>query len=316
MAPARRFIAEAPAQGVDLDLLWAVGTPPEAAALDAPTSAFAARATAARQARTPIAQFDQVALIVPGAGRVGMVFASPPASRASPASPDPALVQAITAACRGAAEVLGERLALVQALAEEQQVWLRAAVEAASFVSVGRLIYMRRANEPPADPPLPLTGAWPGGVRIITARALGTVDTQNRVLVDLLDRTYQGTLDCPELCGLRATSDILDSHRACGRHDPDLWWIAMRGDQAVGCALFSAYPDQGSIELVYLGLAPEVRGIGLGARLAQLALDRLAHLPVERVACAVDERNAPARRLYDRLGFSRFDTRHAYVRRP
>jgi ribosomal protein S18 acetylase RimI-like enzyme len=56
--------------------------------------------------------------------------------------------------------------------------------------------------------------------------------------------------------------------------------------------------------------------VGLGSHLLTFGLQNLARMSMQRVACAVDERNAPARRLYDRLGFSRFDTREAFVRRP
>ena len=42
--------------------------------------------------------------------------------------------------------------------------------------------------------------------------------------VDLaLDRSYVDTMDCPELCGMRATADILASHKATGEFDPSLW---------------------------------------------------------------------------------------------
>lgn len=303
LASARRFIADAPSQGVNLDLLWAWGVPPESRAPVSPARAAA--------------HFDQVTLIVPGAGRVGMVFGSPPRSRSRPDPGEHAgLVAAINAACHGVGERHPEQFALIQSLVEAPQAWLRRALVGAGFLSVGRLLYLRRLNDPPPGPRLSIDGPWAGGVRVVTARALGSITTQNRVLESCLERTYEGTLDCPELFGLRETADILASHRACGRHDPDLWWVAMRGDRAVGCALFNPYPEQGSIELVYLGLSPDARGQGLGAGLLTLGLQSLARMNMQRVACAVDERNAPARRLYDRLGFSRFDTREAFVRRP
>lgn len=302
-AQARRFIAEAPGQGIDLNLIWATGGLPDP--------------SARRAAPKQPPQIDQVALIAPGAGRVGMVFASPPLGRSPADAPaDAGLTAAIDAACRAVGEKHPAQFALIQALVESNQPWLKRALVASRFISVGQLLYMRRDNAAPPGPRLPISGPWPAKVQVVTARSLGPITTQNRVLEDCLDRTYEGTLDCPELFGLRETADILASHRACGRHDPDLWWVAMRDGRAVGCALFNPYPDQGSLELVYLGLAPDVRGQGLGERLMTFALHHLARMSMQRVACAVDERNAPARRLYDRLGFARFDAREAFVRQP
>lgn len=299
MATARRFIADAPSQGIDLELLWAWGTRPDAGIA------------------RPVAQIDQVALIVPGAGRVGMAFASPPRAkgRSSP-SDEACLARVLEAGCQAAGQQRPSQFALIQALTEAPQDWFKRALLAARFLSVGRLLYLRRLNDPPPGPRIGIDGPWPEGIRVVTARGLGSAAAQNRVLCDCLERTYEGTLDCPELFGLRETSDILESHLACGRHDPELWWVALRGDRAVGCALFNPYPDQGSVELVYLGLSPEVRGVGLGGRLMGLGLQQVSRMNIQRVACAVDERNAPARRLYDRLGFSRFDTREAFVSRP
>ena len=291
---ARRFIADAPGQGVDLSWMWAWGVPPEP------------------HAGRSAARIDQIALIVPGAGRVGMVFVGGPRRPDDPGELGE-ISGTIDAACLGVRAADNRaNVALVQALAESGQDWYRAALSGAGFGSVGRLLYMRRANNAMRGSPRD----WPAGVEVVPVASLGDRPAQDRALIDCLDRSYEGTLDCPELCGLRETPDILASHRACGKHDPSLWWVAMERGRPIGCALFSPYPEQGSIELVYLGLVPEARGRGLGARLTRFGLASLPRRAFTRVACAVDERNAPARRLYDRLGFARFDTRDAYVRRP
>ena len=290
-AGARRFLAEAPGQGVDLGLLWAWGVPP-----GGPKPAVV----------------DEVALIVPGAGRVGMVFCGPP----RPAVPEAEALAGLSRVIDGLCRALAGRpdgIVLLQSVVEPGLGWLRRALAASGFQSVGRLLYLRRPNEG-TSAPFESGHSWPGDVRVVSVRSLGTREVQDRMLCECLDLTYEGTLDCPELFGLRETRDILASHRACGKHDPDLWWVALRGQRPVGCALLNPYPDQGSVELVYLGLAPEVRGLGLGRRLLEHGLEAASHLATRHIACAVDERNAPARRLYDRLGFSRFDTREAYVR--
>jgi mycothiol synthase len=122
------------------------------------------------------------------------------------------------------------------------------------------------------------------------------------------------TLDCPELCGLRETRDVLDSHRSAGRFDPALWWMVRREGKPAGALLLNPSPAQGHVELVYLGLAPELRGCGVARRLMLTGLSALAGRAERDVTLAVDTRNTPALRLYESLGFRPFARRTALVR--
>jgi ribosomal protein S18 acetylase RimI-like enzyme len=78
--------------------------------------------------------------------------------------------------------------------------------------------------------------------------------------------------------------------------------------------LFSPSPGTGTLELVYLGLSPMLRGRGLGGRLLAFGLSHLVWREEGTVTCAVDQRNTPACRLYERFGFVRFEERIALVR--
>jgi len=65
----------------------------------------------------------------------------------------------------------------------------------------------------------------------------------------------------------------------------------------------TALPEGPAWDLSYLGVRHEYRRRGVGARAACAAL-RLAHAAgATQMVLAVDERNAPARRLYESLGF-------------
>src|SRR5690606_12979681 len=44
-----------------------------------------------------------------------------------------------------------------------------------------------------------------------------------REFAEVLQQTYLGSLDMPELEGVRGLEDILASHRAGGRFDPEYW---------------------------------------------------------------------------------------------
>ena len=133
-------------------------------------------------------------------------------------------------------------------------------------------------------------------------------------LARALERSYIDTLDCPELCGLRAIDDVIESHRATGHYDPALWWVVYRADQPEGALLLSPFPDQGSVELVYLGLGPSLRGRGLGKLLMVRAIDAARRSGAMDMTCAVDMQNLRALRLYAGLGFRSIDRRVALVR--
>ena len=76
--------------------------------------------------------------------------------------------------------------------------------------------------------------------------------------------------------------------------------------------LLSEVPDRPSWEVAYLGLTPPARGRGLGRAALAHALD-LARPHVARLELAVDERNHPARHLYEVAGFLPFGRRAVHL---
>ena len=282
---ARRLVASAPSHGIDLSLIWAT--------LD--------------QRR----RVRQACLAVPGAGRTAMLFLSEP----EPAGDDPAAlderVAALDAACGHLGNEPSRRVHIAQALPDPTEPWFVDALTAAGFTQVGHLAYLRR----PAGP-LPRRAKFdlPPGITLtkVSELARSKVDP---LLVTAMDRSYIDTLDCPELCGLRETKDILASHKDTGKFDPSTWWLVCKDGEPHGCALFSAVPDAASCELVYLGLSPEVRGQGLGKHLLAMGLEELRRKHASwPMTLAVDKRNAPALHLYGALGFRSFGDRIAFVR--
>jgi len=130
----------------------------------------------------------------------------------------------------------------------------------------------------------------------------------------VLHSTYLGSLDMPELEGVRSLSDILEGHHAAGIFDPARWQLGVLPGEpdAAAVLLLSAPPERDLWEVTYLGLTPSARGRGLGRAAVAHALDR-ARPHVPRLELAVDVRNPRADRLYRASGFVPFDRRAVHL---
>jgi ribosomal protein S18 acetylase RimI-like enzyme len=130
----------------------------------------------------------------------------------------------------------------------------------------------------------------------------------------VLQATYAGSLDMPELEGIRSLDDILASHREGGRFRPERWQVGHLPHEpgAAAIVLLSELLDREAWEVAYLGLTPEARGRGLGHAALAHALEVAGpHTP--RLELAVDVRNVPAQRLYQSAGFVPFERRAVHL---
>lgn len=126
--------------------------------------------------------------------------------------------------------------------------------------------------------------------------------------------SYQQSLDCPALTGMRNIEDTVAGHRAAGEFDPELWFLLSEGDEARGVLLLSPVNHAEAMELVYLGLVPGARGKGIGDVLMRQALATTARRKLSMLTLAVDSRNAPALKLYFRHGMHRVASKVAMMR--
>lgn len=190
-------------------------------------------------------------------------------------------------------------------------IWMKEAYERAEFSVLAVLDYMtrpvpdRRSIELPVPPEDVTLQPWRRG---------------DPVLLRILDSTYVDTLDCPGLCGLRRTEDILEGHLASARYEAPLWTLLRIEERPAGALLLS--PSHRSsdglggeeCELVYLGLAPWARGRGLGRLLLQHGLAQLSRRAERRITLAVDRANGPAVALYSSMGFTPGAARLALIK--
>ena len=130
----------------------------------------------------------------------------------------------------------------------------------------------------------------------------------------VLQATYLGSLDMPELEGARSLDDIMESHRAAGRFVAERWCLGRipGKPETASVLLMAEIPGRDVWEVIYLGLTPAARGRGLGRAVLQHAL-ALARTHVPRLELAVDCRNTPATRLYHSTGFVARDRRAVHL---
>ena len=127
-------------------------------------------------------------------------------------------------------------------------------------------------------------------------------------------RTYEATLDCPEVNDVRKIEEIIAGHKSQGRYDPESWWLASHQGQPVGVLLLAEVPDLKSWDLLYLGVTPEARGKGFGRELARKALWEARAAEAPQLTLSVDARNQPALNLYESVGFEPYDQREVFLR--
>lgn len=219
---------------------------------------------------------------------------------------------------------------LAQVLLDPADARSRGLYEGRGFRRVAELVYLQGSpRRKAAAPALPAGFAW-----------LTYGPETHDAFVSTIAASYQDSLDCPSLNGLRDMDDVLAGHKASGEFDPSLWlllceWVDAAGSSAEesadraanstddattrrllprGALLLSRMQPGDTVELVYLGLTPASRGRGLGDLLVKQALAAVAAQGLGRLSLAVDSNNAPALKLYYRHGLQRVASKVALMR--
>ncbi|HJT34635.1 MAG TPA: GNAT family N-acetyltransferase [Pirellulales bacterium] len=133
-------------------------------------------------------------------------------------------------------------------------------------------------------------------------------------LATVVEATYKETLDCPRLNGVRDCGDILAGYRDTSHDDTSHWFLVRSGDRDIGCLLLACHAEIETWEVVYMGLAADARGKGLGVELARHAQWLVRAAGGDRLMLAVDAANEPAIKTYAAAGFVTFDRRRVFVR--
>ena len=139
--------------------------------------------------------------------------------------------------------------------------------------------------------------------------------SRNRLaFANVLEATYRGSLDCPEMNGVRDGQQSLETHEAAGEFTSDMWRLYRLHRIDVGLLLLIERPDQQAWEVLYLGVVESARGRGIGRAMLLDAIDAARRAKAQRLLIVADVRNVPAVSLYESLGFQPVATRVAFVR--
>jgi ribosomal protein S18 acetylase RimI-like enzyme len=205
---------------------------------------------------------------------------------------------------------------LVQVLVDPAAADVRGLYLRHHFMELARLIYLQAPVRPgkpaPQLPPELYFERYSSAAHDLFAAAIRD--------------SYRHSLDCPALSGLRDIDDVIQGHRAAGGPSSDrafdgrLWRVLLRRQPAplppvpCGVLLLCQVDSNEAMELVYLGLSPEMRGRGLGDLLLHQAFSDAAAEASRRLTLAVDSRNHPALALYFRHGFAKVAEKMAILR--
>lgn len=243
-------------------------------------------------------------LPVPSPGQTMLLFTAAPPRGKSQALAGGALLDAVCS------HFQSQGVRLAQSLLDPSDSPSRAFLESHGFRRIAQLDYLNvlvRANlSPPPD-------LRPGLIW-----ETYSPQTHGHFAAAIL-ASYERSLDCPALNGLRDINDIIAGHQATGQFDPNLWFVLRDtarppADQSLGVLLLNTTPRSDAIELVYLGIAPAARGHGLGDLLMKRALYEVSQRSHSLLSLAVDAANPPALKLYHRHGLQKFYSKVALMR--
>jgi len=231
-------------------------------------------------------------VFVPSAGRCAVVL--PPRLRDWDPALAARLIRGAVAQARGVAR-------LIQCFTEPDGAGaLAEALGRAGLERLAVLIYMRRA-------------VGPGDAHLAPGPDLvwrHYSAFRHRLFVRAIRQTYDNSLDCPGLAGLRTVDDVLATHKHTGSFMPRAWHVALADREPVGVELVNNLEGRG--ELVYLGVSAAARARGLGKVLLSRAIRDTAAMGLPKMGLAVDAGNEPALRLYRRMGFQELRRRLAW----
>lgn len=133
-------------------------------------------------------------------------------------------------------------------------------------------------------------------------------------MVALVDKTYENTLDFPFLTGKASAERILSGYQESHAFNPSLWFFVEFQSKIIGVLLLTQIEQTEHLELTYIGLTQEFRGLDLSREVVQFSQFIAYERHCSHVLVSVDAANIPALSAYLHSGFHIHDQKEIYVR--
>lgn len=236
------------------------------------------------------------AMVVANPGKTGMLIHCPPGHGVQS--------DILAKVVRNASiQAIQSGLSFVQCLVEPSAATSHEVLNIAGFSLLAELIYMSKALHGDTTPDI--------AEQSYTWRHYGQFDDAE--LAEVISLTYQQSLDCPGLAGLRKMQDVIASHKSSGLFQPGTWWVVSMQGRPAGCILVNDYLPANAADVVYLGVAPAFRGRGLSRLMLRRAGREAGARHMDQLTLAVDAANFYAYRVYQSEGFHETARRLAYA---
>lgn len=138
-------------------------------------------------------------------------------------------------------------------------------------------------------------------------------DYRSEAFQNLVAQTYEDSLDCPELDNMRDVEDVLEGYHATSSRSTYNWYTLEIDGESIGVIITAHHADPQQLELIYFGLTPRYRKLGLGGEMIRFVLQLAQFLGCRSTITGVDQRNAPAMALYRRFGFQQADVKELFL---
>ncbi|EMI21835.1 nourseothricin acetyltransferase-like protein [Rhodopirellula maiorica SM1] len=202
------------------------------------------------------------------------------------------------------------------------QTWL----EGLGFRWVADLEYMTKSLEPSTEGKTRSNSRKPAPHRLRLSPLQWNDESALPAFTELVDQTYENTLDCPSLLEYRSAEQTVAGYQANASFAPECWFTVSKttpvenDDKPIGVAILARHnakrknANQSSemdtnrersnevVELVYMGLVPSARGQRLGIELIRSVIATAKGFCASRLILAVDQQNDVASDLYRGFG--------------